>query len=279
VSEAPVKNGAVRVLLKLQWFMKAVFEYWQEVAWRIRDKHRIFLALDYDGVLSPIASEPGLAILSAENRALLEGLVKNPRTRVAIISGRSLSDVRNHVGAAGIIYAGNHGAEIDLNNSPESHVGIVGFRDELVNARNQLAESFAGFQGAFVEDKGFGIGLHYREIHPEQLDAFHEQFSEWSKQLSADLQILRAKKVYEVRPKIAWNKGNAVWHTWQSAAPDALPICLGDDLTDEDGFRVLQGKGVNIYVGEERQSYAEYILQSPAEVTVFLRRLLAEMQT
>jgi len=49
-------------------------------------------------------------------------------------------------------------------------------------------------------------------------------------------------------------------------------------LTDEDGFRVLQGKGVNIYVGEERQSYAEYILQSPAEVSVFLLRLLAEMQ-
>ena len=259
--------------------MKAVFEYWQEVAWRIRDKHKVFLALDYDGVLSPIATEPDLAILSAENRELLEGLVKNPRTRVAIISGRSLSDVRQHVEVAGIIYAGNHGAEIDLNHSPESQVGIGAFRDELVNARNQLAGLFAGFQGAFVEDKGFGIGLHYREIHLEQLDAFHQQFSEWSRQLSADLQILHAKKVYEVRPKIAWNKGNAVWHIWQSIAPDALPICLGDDLTDEDGFRVLQGKGVNIYVGEERQSYAEYILQSPAEVSVFLRRLLAEMQS
>jgi len=259
--------------------MKAVFEYWREVTLRIREKHTVFLALDYDGVLSPIATQPGLAILSAENRTLLEGLVRTPRARVAIISGRALSDVRQRVAVPGILYAGNHGSEIDLNNSPEPHVGVGAFRDELVNARNQLTGLFAAFPGAFVEDKGFGIGLHYREIHPEQLDAFHQQFSEWSKLLSADLQVLHAKKVYEVRPKIAWNKGNAVWHIWQSVAPQALPICLGDDLTDEDGFRVLQGKGVNIYVGEERQSYAEYILQSPAEVSVFLRRLLAELQT
>jgi trehalose-phosphatase len=258
--------------------MKTVFEHWPEIALRIREQQRVFLALDFDGVLAPIATQPDLAILSAENRATLEGLVKSHRTRVAIISGRSLSDVRNHVEVPGIIFAGNHGAEIDLDNSPESPVGIEVFRSQLVNARAQLAESFAGFKGAFVEDKGFGVVLHYREVRPEQVSALHKQFSEWAAQLSADLQILHAKKVYEVRPKIAWNKGNAVWHIWQSVAPHALPICLGDDLTDEDGFRVLQGKGVNIYVGEERQSYAEYILQSPAEVSVFLLRLLAEMQ-
>jgi trehalose-phosphatase len=259
--------------------MKAILENWPEIAGRIREKRNVFLALDYDGVLSPIAKQPDLAVLSAENRGLLEGLVKNPRMHVAIISGRSLEDVREKVAIVGIVYAGNHGAEIQFDNTPQrGNVGGV-FRDQLVNARTQLGQLFADFPGAFVEDKGFGVGLHYREVQPDRLSAFHEKFAEWSRLLSPDLQILRAKKVYEVRPRMAWNKGNAVWYLWQSIAPEALPICLGDDLTDEDGFRVLQGKGVNIYVGEERQSYAEYWLQSPAEVTVLLGRLLAELQT
>jgi trehalose-6-phosphatase len=63
------------------------------------------------------------------------------------------------------------------------------------------------------------------------------------------------------------------WHQWLSQ------FCLGDDLTDEDGFRALLGKGINIYVGEERQTYAEYILPSQSDVTAFLTQLLAEVGT
>jgi trehalose-phosphatase len=165
-----------------------------------------------------------------------------------------------------------------LNGSAQARIETQEYREQLVEMKRQLAVAFSGFRGAILEDKGFGIGLHYREVDPSQIPAFHEEFAQWSKQLPADLKVLHAKKVYELRPKVAWNKGNAVLYVWQSIAPDALPICLGDDLTDEDGFLALQGKGVNIFVGEERQSYAEYILASTAEVTIFLRRLLAEVQ-
>jgi trehalose-phosphatase len=232
--------------------------------------------LDYDGVLTPIAATPELAVLSGPNRVLLESLAKSPRVRVAIVSGRALRDVREHVRIDSIIYAGNHGAEIDLNGAIESYIGLAGYRDDLIAVRDGLSGEFAGFQGARIEDKGFGIGLHYRELAPAQLDDFHERFSTWSKTLPEGLQVMRAKKMFEIRPKVAWNKGNAVWHIWQTLFPESVPICLGDDLTDEDGFLALQGKGINIFVGEERHSYAEYILASPAEVMTFLKRLLEE---
>ncbi len=256
--------------------MKGIFEYWTEIAEKIHERKSVFLALDYDGVLAPIAAQPDLALLPPENRQLLEKLVDCSQARVAVISGRSVSDVWKHIGIPAIVYAGNHGSEIDLHGAREFHVNEEQC-PQLAEVRAQLEEVFAGFHGVLLEDKGFGVGLHYREVEPHNLPAFKQRFENWSKSLPSSLAIVHAKMMYEVRPKMAWNKGDAVRHIWQSVAPAALPICLGDDLTDEDGFRALSGKGINIYVGEERQSYAEYILRSQSEVIPFLRLLLAEL--
>jgi trehalose-phosphatase len=256
--------------------MKAVFDNWPEIALRIQERNLVFLALDYDGVLAPIAAQPHLARLPPENRDLLEKLVKCSRIKLTIISGRAVNDVRECIGVPGIVYAGNHGVEIELNGFRESHVAGE-YRPQLMEMRTQLEEIFAGFPGVLLEDKGFGIGIHYREVNPSNLAEVKERFSDWSKTLPASLMIVHAKMMYEVRPCAAWNKGNAVWHLWQTVAPTALPICLGDDLTDEDGFQALTGKGINIYVGEERQSYAEYILLSQSDVNAFLMQLLTEI--
>lgn len=259
--------------------MKSVFEFWPEIVAHILERRSIFLALDYDGVLAPIAAQPDLAILSPATQELLQRLVNCTALKVAVISGRSLNDVRAHVGIKGIVYAGNHGAEIDLGGSLESHAGPNGYQQQLADIRTQMEARFLGFQGALLEDKGLGIGLHYREMDPAEVALFHGKFADWAKDLPSALEIVHAKKMFEVRPKMAWNKGNAVWHVWQSVAPKALPICLGDDLTDEDGFRALSGQGINIYVGEERNSYAEYILASQNEVLIFLKQLLIEVET
>jgi len=257
--------------------MKSIFEFWSEIAQKIREKNSVFLALDYDGVLAPIAPQPVQALLPPATRELLKELVKSPRIRVAVISGRAVDDVRNHLGVPQIIYAGNHGIEIDLNGVQEPHVGEDN-RSSLIEMRSELQTLFAEFPGVLLEDKGFGICVHYREVNPTDLPGFKERFSHWAKNLPPSLKIADAKMVYEVRPKSAWNKGDAVWHIWQATGPSALPICLGDDLTDEDGFRTLLGRGINIYVGEERHSYAEYIIRAQTEVGDFLRLLTNELK-
>ena len=78
----------------------------------LKDKF-IFLFLDYDGTLTPIVESPDKAIISRKTMEILKGLSKNPHCRVAIISGRALKDIKNKIGLEGIIYAGNHGLEID----------------------------------------------------------------------------------------------------------------------------------------------------------------------
>jgi trehalose-phosphatase len=88
------------------------------------------------------------------------------------------------------------------------------------------------------------------------------------------------KKVFELQPDVAWDKGRAV--LWLMTrlnleSEKAVPIYIGDDVTDEDAFRVLQSNGAGIVVhgGEKRPSYALYGLLDPEEVCDFLRRLAA----
>jgi trehalose-phosphatase len=259
--------------------MKPCLEHWHEIAARIRERKTVFLALDFDGVLAPIAARPELAAMSPVNRDWLLHLSRSQRVRLAVVSGRSLRDVRGQVDIPGVIFAGNHGAEIDLFGAPESHVGLAGYRAQLEPIRAEMEARFSHFPGLLFEDKEYGIALHYRALDPALLEAFHGRFADWTKALPPDLHVVHGKKMYEIRPKVAWNKGDAILHIWQTLAPAALPFCVGDDLTDEDGFLALQGKGITIFVGEERQSYAEYILPSPTDVTTFLARVVTEVET
>mgnify|MGYP001608726104 FL=1 len=86
------------------------------------------------------------------------------------------------------------------------------------------------------------------------------------------------KKVVEVRPPLAWDKGNAVlWllakRRYALRGKDVLPVCVGDDATDEDVFQALKGKGITIVVGRNKKSAARYYVESPSEV----HRLIAQI--
>jgi trehalose-phosphatase len=253
--------------------MGQLFAHWKEVNARLQKAGGLFVAFDYDGVLSPIAARPTLAKMSKENRRLLRGLARRRHVHLAVVSGRALADVRDKVRLPGLLYAGNHGAEIQLNGSVEQHIPLQSYREALVGARDALVEAFESFHGVHIEDKGFGIGLHYREVAHSKVALLRRRFQRWAAELPDELKIASAKMMFEVRPKFEWNKGSAVLRLWQQLAPQALPICLGDDKTDEDGFRALKGRGINIFVGKVRRTNAEYYLRSTEEVTAFLKRL------
>jgi trehalose 6-phosphate phosphatase len=93
------------------------------------------------------------------------------------------------------------------------------------------------------------------------------------------IKIDLGKKVYEIKPVVPWDKGKAV--LWLLARQqfvcrnkNVLPIYVGDDKTDEDGFKVLKRKGLTVFVGKPGNSQANYYLNNPAEVGQFLRLIL-----
>ena len=148
--------------------MKYLFSHWDKLKKKLVGK-QIFLFLDYDGTLTPIVSTPEKAVIPRRAKKLLKLLSTNPKCKLAIVSGRSLRDVKQMVGVRGVIYAGNHGWEttgpgINFENpiSPRAKALIR-------EVKNKLKRKLPLVKGMLLEDKGFTLSLHYRLVNKKDL--------------------------------------------------------------------------------------------------------------
>ncbi len=233
---------------------------------------RLALFLDFDGTLAPIAAHPRLARLDAGLRRTLAALAA--RLPVAIVSGRAAADVCRLVGIEEIYIAGSHGFEI-TGPGGLAHDEGAPFTAELDAAEGELAEAVAGLPGVWVERKPYAIAVHFRDAPADILPALEARIAALARRHPA-LLLKGGKKVFELRPAKAWDKGRAVlWLLDHVMGRDRRAVFLGDDVTDEDAFRQLEGRGIGIVVGEEqRLTHARYRLRDPSEVRAFLTALL-----
>jgi trehalose-phosphatase len=199
---------------------------------------------------------------------------------VAIISGRDLADVRRMVGIDGIVYAGSHGCDVD---APEALGGRVQHGladvDDLAAARAALTRKVEGIPGAWVEHKTFAVTVHYRQTPPDQVPRVMAAFDEVAA-VFYGLRRTAGKMVLELRPGIAcYDKGKALlWllERLEMATGTYVPVYIGDDVTDEDAFRAIAGRGVGVRVGDPHDvTSADYTLADVGEVLEFFRALLA----
>lgn len=262
--------------------MRHLLRSWDVLAKKLR-RAPLILFLDFDGTLSPIVEAPSRAVLPAATRGLLRRLVRLPGVRVAVISGRALRDVRSRVGVPGVIYAGNHGLEVE---GPKiRHTCFVprGYAASLSSIKRSIEEAVRPVRGAFVEDKGLSLSLHYRLVsggdRPRVKTLFHKAVI--VPLVRGSVRIRSGKKVLEVLPPVDWNKGRIV--LWLIARQRMLgaggtPVALyfGDDKTDEDAFRALRRGGTTVLVGSPRRSRAQYFLRDTKEVSEFLSLILHE---
>jgi alpha,alpha-trehalase len=233
--------------------------------------------LDYDGTLAPIVSRPVEAVLLNSTQEILRTLAA--KMPVAILSGRELEDVRKRVGIDGIIYAGSHGFDI---------AGPRGLRRQeareflpaLDLAEKELREKLDGTAGALIERKCFSIAVHYRNVAESDFLKLERGVSEIAAR-HRELRRVDGKKVFELLPDIDWEKGKAMLWLLEKLSlerPNAHPIYIGDDRTDEDAFRALEQRGIGILVSEEpRPTAASYSLGNTAEVERFLHELVARI--
>ena len=257
--------------------MDYLFAKWDKIKGELSNKF-IFLFLDYDGTLTPIVEIPDKAVISKESRELLKKLSKSPNCALAIISGRSLSDIKGIVGLKDIIYAGNHGLEIEGPKIKFESQVSPRLKSIIRYIYKDAVSKLAKIKGVLIEDKGLTISIHYRLVDEKDVHRFLSIFNEIT-----DLYLVRGKikinpgkKVYEIRPPVMWDKGKVVlWllarQQFLSGKNKIFPVYIGDDVTDEDAFKVLKKKGLTIFVGEKAGSAAQYYLKTTEEVTEFLR--------
>jgi trehalose 6-phosphate phosphatase len=238
-----------------------------------RGAGRLLLFLDYDGTLVRIRKTPEQAVLGPRRKRFLERLAR--RTFVCVVSGRSLGDVRRLAAARGVAYVGNHGLEIADGRWRWVHPEASRLKPVLAAALADVRRAARGFPGVFVENKGLTGSVHYRLMAARRYPELKRIVAGEIGKRGLDLKMTEGKKVFEVRPRVPWDKGKGVREILRrrGAKPPAVSVYIGDDRTDEDAFRVLGRRDITVLVGPRRPTLARFRLDGVPEVWRFLRAL------
>jgi trehalose 6-phosphate phosphatase len=237
--------------------------------------------LDYDGTLTPIVDRPEDAVISQDMRNTVRRLAK--RCPVCVVSGRDRRIVQELMGLNDLTVAGSHGFDIWSSGGTIEREEGAEFKALLDGVRTRLHEELDLIEGALVEPKRTSVAAHYRLVSDEERPRVREVVDTILAQHPDDLRITPGKMVYEIQPKIEWDKGRAILYLLETLDLDrdvVVPLYLGDDVTDEDAFEVLADRGIGIFVGSVddpevtgRTTAADYILLSTEEVRQFLDTL------
>lgn len=229
--------------------------------------------LDYDGTLSPIVDDPATSTLEPAVSDTLNRLSNH--FLVAVVSGRGASDIQDRIGIATLIYAGSHGQEIAFPDgtkyeNPDSFTSL----NQLDRAERDLLLALESLDGVYVERKRFAIAVHTRRAGSDGDRLSAGMVATHVAEGYDELVVRPGKEVHELRPKVSWDKGSAIEYLMRTRSPNAIPLFIGDDQTDEDGFSVVRSlSGVAIVVANVDDgdvTAAQYRLDSPAAVAELL---------
>lgn len=227
------------------------------------------LFLDIDGTLLDIAPGPDDVAIPPSLAADLAAARDHLGGALALISGRAIESIDRMLAPLRLPAAGQHGAQMRYAaDDPVVAAAVVDFS----HLRRRLTPVTA-VAGVEIEDKGLSLAIHYRQAHthPGKLrDWIVESLGE----LDNELEIIRGRRVVEIRPR-GISKATAV-AAFMTRAPfqDRRPIFIGDDTTDEDGFKAVTARGgVAIQVGPRTSALASRWIENPAAV----RRWLSEL--
>ncbi|WP_049896777.1 trehalose-phosphatase [Natrialba chahannaoensis] len=241
----------------------------------LADASHLLVCLDFDGTLAPIVNDPDAAAPTTENVAALASLAAADSVTTAIVSGRSLVDVRTRVDDPRI-YAGNHGLELGWSESLAIHPAARERATRVEVVCETLENVLDPIPNARVENKRLTGTVHVRTVPSGARPVVHRLTRSVVDRLGGDdLKLSPGKRILEIGPDVNWGKGDAVNLIHTQLPDDTVPIYIGDDVTDESAFRSVEPTGIGIRVGGTEPSAASYRVDSPNDVARVLEWLSA----
>jgi trehalose-phosphatase len=230
------------------------------------------LLLDYDGTLAPFTKERDKAFPYPGVTDVLESIIQNSNTRLLLVTGRQLDDLIPLIGLKQLpeIWASHGGERLSMDGTYKK----ASLREEtfagLAVATDWMAAVDCNGQ---LEKKPLSVALHWRGLGPEKIEEIQGKVLEYLPQLirGTGLSLHEFDGGVEVRPQ-GITKAKAV-ETILGEIQGYAVAYLGDDLTDEDAFEALRGRGLGVLVRDElRKTKADVWLRPPQELIEFLRR-------
>jgi len=227
---------------------------------------RPLLAFDFDGTLAPIVARPEDARLSRAVASRMQALCT--LLPVAIVSGRSVADLRRRLDFEPMFIVGNHGAE-----DADAAAGPVPAAPALDRLRALLQRrgSELAALGVVVEDKQLSLALHYRLSR--QREAALARIHELLAPLAATLHVFGGKQVVNVAPAGAPDKAAAV-QALLARCGAGCAVFAGDDVNDEPVFAAAPADWLTVRVGSDpAPTQARFRLDGPHETAMLLERM------
>ena len=252
----------------------------QQMADRLIAAGRVWLFLDYDGTLAEFAPTPDHVTIRCDVIELVTRLAQLEAIRVAVISGRRLSQIQALLPVPRVLLAGTYGVEVQLPNGERyERIALDQVRPTLDQIKPRWRQLVTGRQGYFLEDKGWSLALHARFAEAAEADDVLSRACLQALELLAPdrFRLLSGQHFLEIAP-LHINKGVTVDYILDRFAwPGALPVFIGDDDKDEEAFAAIKARrGLALVVAAQpRPTLADCRLDSPASV----RRWLSEIVT
>jgi trehalose 6-phosphate phosphatase len=240
----------------------------------------LLVALDFDGTLSPLENEPMDARMLPAARDAVEALTAVPATVVALVSGRSLSDLRiiaEHGDDSRVWLAGSHGAEFWVPGEgavePDDAGEDVALRDRL---RCAAEDATRDLDGVWIEPKTFGFGVHTRRADPEAAEEANRLVDDI---VAAEVPHWRRRTGHNIVEYSFRHEGkDSAVATLRARTRATAVLFAGDDVTDEDALRVLTPDDLGVRVGPG-ETAATLRVESPQQIAELLDVIASERAT
>jgi trehalose 6-phosphate phosphatase len=224
-------------------------------------KQKTILAFDLDGTLIPISKTFSEVFLDSKIRGKIKSLAE--LTDIAIVSGRSLANLKKIVGLKNVVYIGNHGLE-----------GIRNY-SHLVDLRTWQKEftvALGDTPGVEIENKKLSISIHFRKT--KNRERVRKKVQAVAQTLIPKVRLIGGKAIINVLPTLPVNKGTALLAIMKKKRKSKA-FFVGDDQTDEDVFEMNRTNIFSVRVGLSKKSYAPYYLKSQNQITELLDQLIS----
>lgn len=232
----------------------------------------VLCVFDFDGTLAPIVTDPDAAGLPETIRQRLQRL--QTLAPVAVLTGRSLTDIHQRAGFKADYLIGNHGME----GLPGWEVRAQQFADVCRGWHAGIASAIRNEElfepGVQLEDKKYSLSVHYRQVHNTQLA--ESRLTALFDTLVPKARIIGGKFVYNLMPPGAVDKGWALQELMGLTGASSV-IYVGDDVTDEDVFRLQRPDLLSVRVGHSDTSAAQFCIDGHEDMPGFLDMLTGQL--
>jgi trehalose-phosphatase len=241
---------------------------------------RLLFLSDYDGTLAAFDPDPTIPRPSPRTAELLAKLASRSDLSLGIVSGRRIADLRTRTQLPSRVYlAGLHGMEIEIGSRRWQHPDLDDARQYVRTLFERLDDVHDAVPGLVLEDKHASVAVHVRAVAPDLRAAAIARADRCAEEwlTGGKLRRLIGSHVVEYLPNIAAHKGDATqWiieDVQTRCTQPAWTVFIGDDVTDEDAFKVVE-RGIGVLVGS-RETQATLRIADTRDVEALLEWLLA----